>query len=114
MDNQDNQIQQFKGSIEGTTIQNLKPGNYTVNEIKHLSGDDQLVDSGFEVICSTSNGFPDGGEVTNSTSNTSYVPICFEYEDEQGIDCNPITIAAGEEKTCTVKNYINFGQIITG
>ena len=54
------------------------------------------------MIC-IENGFPDGGEVTNSTSNTSYIPICFEYEDEQGNDCITITLTAGEEKTCTVR-----------
>jgi hypothetical protein len=53
-------------------------------------------------------GFPDGGQVINTTSNTNYAGLCFEYEDEQGNDCSTITLAAGEERTCTVKNYIRF------
>lgn len=57
-------------------------------------------------------GFPDGGIVINSTANIAYAPICFEYEDEQGNDCSTIALAAGEERTCTVKNYIRYGEVI--
>ncbi|HSF49596.1 MAG TPA: hypothetical protein VLA74_02445, partial [Nitrososphaeraceae archaeon] len=35
LDEQDNKIQQFQGSQQGTTIQNLEPGTYTVNEIEY-------------------------------------------------------------------------------
>ena len=49
-------------------------------------------------------GFTDGGELFNSTSRMSYDDICFEYEDEQGNDCSNIILAAGEERTCIVKN----------
>ena len=105
LDDQNNQIQQFQGSEQGTTIQNLEPGTYTVNEIEHLLGNDQLVEN--EVIegACIGNGFTDGGQLSNSATNVDY-DICFEYEDEQGNDCNTITLAAGEERTCIVKNYI--------
>ena len=39
-------------------------------------------------------------------------PRCFEYEDEQGNDCSTLTLAAGENKLCTVKNYISSGVLI--
>ncbi len=32
---QNTQLQQFEGIAHGTTIQNLQPGTYAVNEIKH-------------------------------------------------------------------------------
>ena len=35
LDDQNNQIQKFVGSEQGTTIQNLEPGTYTVNEIEN-------------------------------------------------------------------------------
>ena len=112
LDGQDNQIQEFQGSQEGTTIKNLEPGTYKVNEIKHPRSDalDQLqedVDS--QSRCLLQNGFPDGGRLDTTTGN-SYREICFEYEDEQGNDCTTNTIAAGEEKTCIVKNYIRFAD----
>ena len=34
LDDQNNPIQQFEGSEQGTTIENLESGTYTVNEIK--------------------------------------------------------------------------------
>ena len=37
LDEQNTQIQQFEGSTAGTTIQNLQPGTYTVNEIKNAN-----------------------------------------------------------------------------
>ena len=109
MDDQNTQIQQFVGSTEGTTIQNLEPGTYTVNEIEHVNNiDQQGEDPTVEAAC-ISAGFPDGGSVVNSTELIDYI-ICFEYEDEQGNNCSTITLAAGEEKTCTVKNYIRLAN----
>jgi hypothetical protein len=105
LDDQNNPIQQFVGSEQGTTIQNLQPGTYTVNEIKHVNNINQLgVSSNAEEGCINA-GFPDGGSLANTTTGISY-DICFEYEDEQGNDCSTITLAAGEERTCIVKNYI--------
>ena len=107
MDDQNIQIQEFEGSTKGTTIQNLEPGTYTVNEIIHPQPpvDRLSVNAGIAQDCVQNAGFDNGGELFNSTSNTVYI-ICLEYEDEQGNDCNTITLAAGEERTCTVKNYI--------
>jgi hypothetical protein len=106
LDDQNTQIQQFVGSTEGTTIPNLEPGTYTVNEIKSpTSITDQLgVNPDVEAACINA-GFVDGGRIDNSTAGTAY-SICFEYEDEQDNDCSTITLAAGEERTCIVKNYI--------
>jgi hypothetical protein len=109
-DDQENQIQQFKGSEQGTLIQNLNHGNYTVNEIKNATSfTNQLgVNADAEQNC-INTGFPDGGRLDNTTSPViQYHIICFEYEDEQGNDCSNITLAAGESRTCTVKNYIQF------
>ena len=111
LDDQNTQIQQFQGSEQGTTIENLEPGTYTVNEIKHLSSIDQLGESIVpEEVCIGA-GFPDIGGLFNSTVEIDY-SICFEYEDEQGNDCSTITLAAGEERTCTVKNYIRVATVI--
>jgi hypothetical protein len=108
LDDQNTQIQQFEGSENGTTIQNLEPGTYTVNEIEITFPPelDQLQENpvrGAECILVA--GFTDGGSLQTS-SNIVYDAICFEYEDEQGNDCSTITLAAGESRTCTVKNYI--------
>jgi hypothetical protein len=113
--NNNQQIAQFEGSAVGTTIPNLQPGTYTVNEIEQPEGnfDNQLADSPTVNIRCTNQEFPDGGNFFNTTAsvggvfgNGVFYDICFEYEDEQGNDCSTITLAAGEEKTCTVKNYI--------
>jgi len=105
LDDQHTQLQQFEGSTAGTTIQNLQPGTYTVNEIKHASSINQLgVSDSAKTSCTTTAGFDDGGN--SLTSGTNYQAICFEYEDEQGNDCSTVTLATGEDKTCTVKNYI--------
>lgn len=48
--------------------------------------------------------------LNGSITNTFATNICIEYEDEQGLDCNTITLAAGEEKTCTVKNCMLSGS----
>ena len=44
-----------------------------------------------------------GGILINSTSGTDNT-ICFEYVDEQENDCSTTTLAAGEERTCIIKN----------
>ena len=114
LDDQNNQIQQFEGSIQGTTIQNIQLGTYTVNEIK-VPPSPQTTD-----VLRASNpagcindGFDDAGTLTNSTGfgggSTSF-DICIAYEDEQGNDCSTVALAAGEEKTCIVKNYIRFAD----
>jgi Prealbumin-like fold domain len=113
LDEQNNQIQQFVGSEQGTTIPNLQPGTYTVNEIEQPEGnfDNQLADDLTTNVRCSNQEFPDGGRVLNSTTSLVY-DICFEYEDEQGNDCSTITLAAGESRTCTVKNYIIFASPI--
>jgi hypothetical protein len=103
------QIAQFVGSGAGNTIPNLQPGTYIVNEIKFPEDFfGQLSESmDVELDCARI-GFPDGGRFFNSSIN--YPNICFEYEDQpgnaQGNNCSTITLVAGEERTCTVKNYI--------
>lgn len=110
LDDQDSQISQFEGSVQGTTIDNLEPGTYIVNETKALGGVDQLyVDEFAETYC-ISAGFESGGYLFRSAGPIFY-HICFEYEDEQGIDCRNITLAAGEQEKCTVKNYIVGGIV---
>ena len=46
-------------------------------------------------------------------NNVPFPPIqynlCIEYEDEKGNDCGIVTLAPGENKVCTVKNYISNG-----
>ena len=111
LNDQDTQIQQFEGSTAGTTIQNLQPGTYAVNEIKHASNENQLgPDATTEQEC-TSLGFVDGGYLRIPSTANHYF-ICFEYEDEQGNDCSTVTLAEGEHKTCTVKNYIHIATEI--
>jgi hypothetical protein len=108
LDDENNQIAQFEGSAEGETIENLEPGTYTVNEIV-VSGSptNQLFDNGgfAEQNCNAI-GFEDGGFIFRVNDVTINYLICFEYEDELGNDCSTITLAAGESRTCTVKNYI--------
>ncbi|HLN34530.1 MAG TPA: hypothetical protein VK250_04540, partial [Nitrososphaeraceae archaeon] len=91
----------------GTTIQNLQPGTYTVNEIKHADNQNQLgEDATAQQGCTAVAGFADGGNLHNEATASRYFAICFEYEDEQDNDCSTVTLAPGEDKTCTVKNYI--------
>ena len=99
------QIAQFEGSAAGTTIPNLQPGTYIVNEIKFPEESFGQLSESMDVKddCARIE-FPDGGRFPNEPIN--YPNICFEYEDEQRNDCTTITLAAGEERTCTVKNYI--------
>ena len=107
LDDQNTQIQEFVGSEQGTIIQNLEPGTYTVNEIKVDGNLNELgIVQEVEDACVNLGGFSDGGDLFNTASNVFYRFICFEYVDEQGNDCSTIAIAAGEERTCTVKNYI--------
>ena len=113
LDDQNNPIaDDIVGSELGTTIQNIEPGTYTVNEIKNPSSNiNQLgEDSRTEQEC-ISAGFLGGGDLQVANPNFSHLYfICFQYVDEEDndIDCNTITLAAGEEKTCIVKNYIRF------
>jgi hypothetical protein len=109
LDDQNNQIEQFEGSVEGTTIENLEPGIYTVNEIVHTTPFLNQLNQHIAIqnICIDA-GFDGGGALSVSGQPIIY-EICFEYEDEQGNDCSTITLAAGEERTCTVKNYIRIG-----
>jgi Collagen triple helix repeat (20 copies) len=114
LDDENNQIQQFEGSLLGTIIQNLQTGTYTVNETKVPVGSttplDQLLErSDVQETC-IGLGFDGGGVVITRGPNQVGYNICFEYEDEQGNDCSNVTLAAGEEKTCTVKNYIISGR----
>ena len=114
LDVQNTQIQQFEGSTAGTTIQNLQPGTYTVNEIKHQSNINQLGENAEIQQECTSLSFVDGGILDSQEIQKPGLiyNICFEYEDEQGNDCSTVTLAAGEDKTCTVKNYISFARFI--
>lgn len=52
--------------------------------------------------------FLQGGRLANTTAVPDDInyQICIEYEDVQNNDCSTVTLAAGEDKTCTVKNYI--------
>jgi hypothetical protein len=112
LDDQNNQIQQFAGSLQGTTIQNLQSGTYIVNETKvpdpgaSPTPIDQLFESPAAQQTCIDFGFDGGGSLFRTTPGRVFYNICFEYEDEQGNDCSNVTLAAGEEKTCTVKNYI--------
>jgi hypothetical protein len=112
LDDQDSQLQQFEGSALGTTIENLQPGDYQVNEIQYQTDINQLGASLNDQTTCGILGFDDGGSLqsTNADPNLFYT-ICIEYEDEQGNDCSTLTLAAGEDKTCTVKNYIRFTNI---
>ena len=103
----DQRIAQFEGSAVGKPISNLQPGTYTVNEIEQPTevANDQLADSPTVNIRCAVLEFPDGGNFVSTTARLLY-NICFEYEDQQGNDCSTITLAAGEEKTCIVKNYL--------
>ena len=110
LDAQNTQLQQFEGSTQGTTIQNLQPGTYTVNEIKHQNVANQLLENPIvKDQCVNNQGFDDGGTLLNTNIDPDLAyQICFEYEDEQRNDCSTLTLAAGENKLCTVKNYISF------
>jgi hypothetical protein len=116
LDDQNNQKAQFEGSEQGTTIQNLEPGTYIVNEIQYerespTTPNDVLLEGGALATCNA-RGFDGAGNLyRNPISSNAEYDLCFEYEDEQGNDCSTIALAAGEEKTCIVKNYITFGDI---
>lgn len=115
LDDENNQITEpFPGSPTGTTIENLEPGTYTVEEIKDPTNNINQLGANPDLarVCINDFGFTDGGELINLNEDIDYT-ICFEYEDQpgnaQGDDCSTITLAAGEQRTCTVKNYINSG-----
>ncbi|MDR4512421.1 MAG: hypothetical protein MRJ93_12040 [Nitrososphaeraceae archaeon] len=104
LDDTDTQIQQFKGSEQGTTIPNLEPGMYSVNEIRETGSGILNPPSQSDLTNCNNGGFPEAGSTL--VGRILYNNICIEYEDEQGNDCSTTTIAAGEDKTCIVKNYI--------
>jgi hypothetical protein len=115
LDDQNTQLQQFEGSAQGTTIQNLQPDTDTVNEIQTPGNNiNQLDDDATnQARCVNVQGFDDGGSLINTNINPDMrYEICFEYEDEQGNDCSTLTLAAGENKLCTVKNYISRALLI--
>ncbi|HJT85417.1 MAG TPA: hypothetical protein VJ697_13135, partial [Nitrososphaeraceae archaeon] len=104
---QNNLIYEDVAPENGITFDNLQPGTYTVEEIKYDTPFNQLEDfAGTEMLCQDE-GFADGG-ILQTNTNVRYV-ICFLYEDELGNDCSTMTLAAGEQRTCTVKNYIYQG-----
>jgi hypothetical protein len=108
LDNQNNALREFEGSSTGTTIENLEPGTYTVEEIKHTTPENQLAESDAATGNCRTAGFTDGGGQINIPNEGITYVICFEYEEDeqQNNDCRTITLAAGESRTCTVKNYI--------
>lgn len=56
--------------------------------------------------------FDDGGTLLNTNVNPDpEYRICFKYEDEQGNEYSTLTLAAGENKLCTLKNYIFVGEL---
>ena len=113
LDHQNTQIQKFEGSEQGTTIPNIQPGTYTVEEIKNATfAGNQLVEEPESELDCVLAGFKDGGLLF--TPNHRYTTLCFEYVDEQGNDCSTIALAAGEERTCIVKNYIRFADQVPG
>ena len=81
---------------------------YSVNEIRedalgvlNPTEEPQLADC-------NDGGFPESGQTF--VGGIFYQIICITYEDEQGADCSTTNIAAGEDKTCIVKNYIRFAS----
>ena len=100
---------QFEGSTEGTMIMDLEPGTYNVQEIKHDTDDNQLgLNVNTENNCRDALLFDDGGVFANNEDDVEInYTICFEYEDENGEDCSSIDLQEGDNKTCTVKNYIS-------
>ena len=106
LNDQNTQIQQFEGSAQGTTIEDLSPGTYSVNEIKVPPlPPNQLTESEPNENLCDALGFDDGGSLRLIPEFIGYA-ICFEYEDEQGNDCSTFTLQSGEDKICTAKNYI--------
>ena len=87
LDHQNTQIQKFEGSEQGTTIPNIQPGTYTVEEIKNATfAGNQLVEEPESELDCVFAGFKDGGLLF--TPNHRYTTLCFEYVDEQGNDCS--------------------------
>jgi len=65
LDSQNNLVvQPFPGSADGKPIENLQPGTYTVDEIKHASNLNQLGASpSSQRQCVINQGFDDGGSL---------------------------------------------------
>ena len=101
---------QFEGSTEGIMIMDLEPGTYNINEITHTNGNiNQFGEDNITANDCMNLNFVAGGIFSDTTSGIDY-RICFEYEDENGNDCNSIGLQTGDDKTCTVKNYILFAS----
>jgi len=106
LDGQNTQIQQFEGSAQGTTIENIEPGTYAVNEIIYPnSAPGQLYENPSLSQTCVDKGFSAGGSLGTQNPYFGY-SICIQYQDEQGNDCSQTTVNPGENKVCTVKNYI--------
>ena len=83
LDDENNQITEpFPGSPTGTTIENLEPGTYTVEEIKDPTNNINQLGANPDLarVCINDFGFTDGGELINLNEDIDYT-ICFEYED---------------------------------
>ena len=109
---------QFEGSTEGEMIMNLEPGLYNIEEIENprtnpLTTNQLVENTSFDFVCTVGANFVSGGEFQDQSqvdqSDLRYA-ICFEYEDENGDPCDSVLLRAGQEETCTVKNYIFAGQ----
>lgn len=93
--------------LTGITVVIFRTWYIYNNEIKHTTSNvNQLeVDDVVEENCDVA-GFPDGGPLSNQNEDIEYRFLCFEYEDEIENNCTTMTLAAGEDKTWTMKNYI--------
>jgi hypothetical protein len=102
--------------LETEAISLIDSSNLLVTQLgNYLKGNSEyslFIQQIFQSDCLTFNGFPDGGRLDhNLIQSTNIYHICFKYEDEQGNDCSTLTLATGEEKTCTVKNYMRFATL---
>ena len=93
---------EFPGTSEGQSV-TVQSGTYQITEEHTVQFTDPCGDAGYE------NGdvsIIDGSQLQNFPQAT----FCFTLED----DCSG-TIQAGEEKLCTIKNYLLIGSfLITG
>ena len=104
LDDQNDPIaEDIEGSELGTTIQNIEPGTYTVNEIKNPTSNINQLGENPDIarICMNVNDFTDGGELINLNANLDY-NICLEYENQpgnaQGDDCRYYNISSRRTK----------------